>query len=315
MPVSSLDHLRPLALDLLMSIAGSALRIGLAVLGAYLALRFLRTSLGRLEILLVRAGEPTEIVPGATRKRVATLMGLVHTLALVAIWAVVVIISLGQLGLDVTPILAGAGIVGLAVGFGAQNLVRDVISGFFLVLENQVRVGDVAVVNGTGGLVEAITFRTIVLRDLAGVVHVFPHGTVNTLANMTKGWSAYVLDVGVAYKEDTDRVVAVMERVAEQLRADPRYASSMLEPIEIFGVDDFGESDITIKARLKTLPLQQWAVGREYRRRLKKAFDAEGIEIPFPHRSLYIGELTKPLPVVLQDDGAAWRKHAGHSES
>jgi small conductance mechanosensitive channel len=177
-------------------------------------------------------------------------------------------------------------------------------------------VGDVAVVNGTGGLVEAITFRTIVLRDLAGVVHVFPHGTVNTLANMTKGWSAYVLDVGVAYKEDTDRVVAVMEQVAVQLRADPRYASSMLEPIEIFGVDDFGESDVTIKARLKTLPLQQWAVGREYRRRLKKAFDAEGIEIPFPHRSLYVSEVTKPLPVVLQGDGAAWRKNdAGHSES
>jgi small conductance mechanosensitive channel len=315
MPVSSLDHLKPLVFTLLMSVAGSALRIGVAVLGGYLALRFLRTGLGRLEILLVRAGESTEIVPGATRKRVATLMGLVHTLALVAIWAVVVIISLGQLGLDVTPILAGAGIAGLAVGFGAQNLVRDVISGFFVVLENQVRVGDVAVVNGTGGLVEAITFRTIVLRDLAGVIHVFPHGTVNTLANMTKGWSAYVLDVGVAYKEDTDRVVAVMERVAEELRADPRYASSMLEPIEIFGVDDFGESDVTIKARLKTLPLQQWAVGREYRRRLKKAFDTDGIEIPFPHRSLYVGEMTKPLPVVLQGDGAApWRKEAGHSE-
>jgi small conductance mechanosensitive channel len=314
MSVSSLEHLRPLVLGLLMSIAASALRVALAVVGAYLVLRFLRTALGRLETLLIRAGEPTEIVPGATRKRVATLMGLVHTLALVTIWAVVVIISLGQLGLDITPILAGAGIAGLAVGFGAQNLVRDVISGFFVVLENQVRVGDVAVVNGTGGLVEAITFRTIVLRDLAGVVHVFPHGTVNTLANMTKGWSAYVLDIGVAYKEDTDRVVAVMERVAEELRADPRHTASILEPIEIFGVDDFGESDVTIKARLKTLPLQQWAVGREYRRRLKKAFDIEGIEIPFPHRSLYVGEMTKPLPVLLQGDGVApWTKEVGHS--
>jgi small conductance mechanosensitive channel len=314
MSVSSLEHLRPLVLGLLMSIAASALRVALAVVGAYLVLRFLRTALGRVETLLIRAGEPTEIVPGATRKRVATLMGLVHTLALVTIWAVVVIISLGQLGLDITPILAGAGIAGLAVGFGAQNLVRDVISGFFVVLENQVRVGDVAVVNGTGGLVEAITFRTIVLRDLAGVVHVFPHGTVNTLANMTKGWSAYVLDIGVAYKEDTDRVVAVMERVAEELRADPRHTASILEPIEIFGVDDFGESDVTIKARLKTLPLQQWAVGREYLRRLKKAFDAEGIEIPFPHRSLYVGEVTKPLPVVVQGDRVApWTKEVGHS--
>jgi small conductance mechanosensitive channel len=242
-------------------------------------------------------------------------MGLVQTLALIVIWTVVVIIALGQLGLDVTPILAGAGIAGLAVGFGAQNLVRDVISGFFVVLENQVRVGDVAVVNGTGGLVEAITFRTIVLRDLAGVVHVFPHGTVNTMANMTKGWSAYVLDVGVAYKEDTDRVAAVMERVATELRADPRYTASILEPIEIFGVDSFGESDVTIKARLKTRPLQQWPVGREYRRRLKKAFDAEGIEIPFPHRSLHVGEVTKPIPVVFENNGAVpWPTGSGRSD-
>jgi small conductance mechanosensitive channel len=200
--------------------------------------------------------------------------------------------SLGQLGLDITPILAGAGIAGLAVGFGAQNLVRDVISGFFMVLENQVRVGDVAVVNGTGGLVEAITFRTIVLRDLAGVVHVFPHGTVNTLANMTKEWSAYVIDVGVAYKEDTDRVVDIMRRVAEELRRDPGFGPSFLEPIEIFGVDSFRESDVTIKARLKTLPLQQWTVGREYRRRLKKAFDAEKIE------------LGKPFQLLLRDSAA-----------
>ena len=301
MPAVSLEQLTPVLLSAALSSAGAALRIGLTLLAGVVAVRFLRAGLGRLETILVRVGEATETVPGGTRKRVATLLGLVHTLALVAIWAVVVIISLGQLGLDVTPILAGAGIAGLAVGFGAQNLVRDVISGFFVVLENQVRVGDVAVVNGTGGLVEAITFRTIVLRDLAGVVHVFPHGTVTTLANMTKGWSAYVLDVGVAYKEDTDRVVAVMQRVAEELRQDQQHGAVMLEPIEIFGVDNFGESEVTIKARLKTRPLQQWTVGREYRRRLKKAFDAEGIEIPFPHRSLYIGELSRPLPIVLQE--------------
>jgi small conductance mechanosensitive channel len=218
-----------------------------------------------------------------------------------AIWAVVAVMVLGQLGLDITPILAGAGIAGLAVGFGAQNLVRDVISGFFLVLENQVRVGDVAIVNGTGGLVEAITFRTIVLRDLAGVIHVFPHGTVNTLSNMTMGWSAYVIDVGVAYKEDTDRVVEIMRRVAEEQRADPHYGAMILEPIEIFGVDAFGDSAVVIKARLKTLPLQQWNIGREYRRRLKKAFDAEGIEIPFPHRAIYMGEASKPLRILLRE--------------
>jgi small conductance mechanosensitive channel len=304
-PAGSLEHWTPLVLSAVVTMVGSVLRIGLVVVGGYLAVRFLRAGLGRLGVVLIKAGEPAETVPGATRKRVATLMSLVQTLALVVIWAVVAIIALGQLGLDVTPILAGAGIAGLAVGFGAQNLVRDVISGFFVVLENQVRVGDVAVVNGTGGLVETITFRTIVLRDLAGVVHVFPHGTVTTLANMTKGWSAYVLDVGVAYKEDPDRVVQVMQRVAEDLRQDPRHGPMMLEPIEIFGVDDFGESEMAIKARLKTVPLQQWAIGREYRRRLKKAFDAEGIEIPLPHRALYVGEATRPLPVVLQGDGSA----------
>lgn len=284
-------------------IAQAGVRIVLVVLGGYLAVRFLRVALGRLEEVLIRTGERGEPVPGATRKRVTTLIGLLLTLGLVAVWAVVAVICLDQLGFDVTPILAGAGIVGLAVGFGAQNLVRDVISGFFIVLENQVRVGDVAIVNGTGGLVEAITFRTIVLRDLAGVVHVVPNGAITTLANMTKGWSGYVLDVGVAYKEDTDRVVDVMAEVAEELRKDPALGPAILGPIEVFGVDDFRESEVTIKARLKTVPMQQWSVGREYRRRLKKAFDARGIEIPFPHRSLYVGSASGPLEVMLRPAG------------
>ncbi len=171
-------------------------------------------------------------------------------------------------------------------------------------LEDQVRVGDVAIVNGTGGLVEAITFRTIVLRDLAGVVHVFPNGTIITLSNMTKVWSGYVIDMGVAYKEDTDHVVAVMRRVAEEMREDPDFRDRILEPIEIFGVDDFADSAVVIKARLKTQPIQQWNVGREYRRRLKKAFDTDGIEIPFPHRSVYVGEATKPFQVLLKEAAA-----------
>ena len=152
-----------------------------------------------------------------------------------------------------------------------------------------------AIVNGTGGLVENITFRTITLRDLAGVVHIFPNGTVATLANMTKGWSAYVMEIGVAYKEDTDRVVAVMKEVGDELQRDPEYQPHMIEPIEVFGVDQFGESEVVIKARIKTQPITQWTVGREYRRRLKKAFDAQGIEIPFPHRTLYMGEASSPF--------------------
>jgi moderate conductance mechanosensitive channel len=295
------------------SIAKAGFRIVLVLLAGYVSVRFLRLGLERLENILVRAGERTEVVAGATRKRVTTLTGLLRTLAFVTVWAMVVVICLDQLGLDVTPILAGAGIVGLAVGFGAQNLVRDVISGFFLVLENQVRVGDVAVVNGTGGLVESITFRTIVLRDLAGVVHVIPNGTITTLANMTKGWSGYVIDVGVAYREDTDHVVEVMTEVAEDLRKDPRFAPLILEPLEVFGVDDFKESEVTIKARFKTVPIQQWTVGREYRRRLKKAFDARGIEIPFPHRSLYVGAASSPLEILLRRPAASGADADGRS--
>jgi moderate conductance mechanosensitive channel len=294
------ETLRPYLTTMAGTVAQSALRIVLVLAGAWLGLRFLRLALGRLEAALIRAGEKGEVVPGSAAKRVTTLIGMLRTLALVLLWAVAIIICLDQVGLDVTPIIAGAGILGLAVGFGAQNIVKDIISGFFLVLENQVRIGDVAIVNGTGGLVEAISFRTIVLRDLAGVVHVFPHGQVTTLANMTKEWSGYVIDVGVAYKEDTDRVIGVMKQVDEEMRSDPALGPLMLQPIEIFGVDDFKESEVVIKARLRTLPIQQWTVGREYRRRLKKAFDALGIEIPFPHRSIYMGEATKPLQVLLR---------------
>ena len=288
----------------LVNTGAAALRIGLILIAGYVGARLLRLGLGRLESALIMAGERTEAVPGAAKKRVSTLVGMLRTIALVGLWAVVVIITLEQIGLNVTPILAGAGIMGLAVGFGAQNLVRDLISGFFLVLEDQVRVGDVAIVNGTGGLVEAISFRTIVLRDLSGVVHIFPNGTINTLSNMTKVWSGYVMDVGVAYKEDTDHVVEVMRRVGDELRQDPTLGPMILEPIEIFGVDEFADSAVIIKARLKTLPIQQWGVGREYRRRLKKAFDAEGIEIPFPHRSIYVGEATKPFQVQLKEAAA-----------
>ena len=296
----SMEKLAPF----LLSTGASALRIGLILIAGYVGARLLRLGLSRLEATLIKAGERTETVPGAARKRVTTLVGMLRTIAVVGLWAVVVIITLEQIGLNITPILAGAGIIGLAVGFGAQNLVRDLISGFFMVLEDQVRVGDVAIVNGTGGLVEAISFRTIVLRDLAGVVHVFPNGTINTLSNMTKVWSGYVIDVGVAYKEDTDHVVEVMRRVADELRQDPDLGPMILEPIEIFGVDDFADSAVVIKARLKTHPIQQWNVGREYRRRLKKAFDAEGIEIPFPHLSMYVGEATKPFQVQLKEAAA-----------
>ncbi len=292
---------------LLIGLAGStaqtAGRVALVLVAGYFGARVLRTLLGQLERFLVTAGERTGALPGVTRSRVATLTSVLRTLALVTLWSLVVVICLSQLGFDVRPILAGAGIVGLAVGFGAQNLVRDVIAGFFLVLEDQVRVGDVAVVNGTGGLVETVTFRTIVLRDLAGTVHIFPNGSVTTLANMTKDWSGYVVDVEVGYREDPDRIVALMRRVAEELRQDPAHGPSIIEPIEIFGVDAFKESSVVIKARLKTRPIQQWTVGREYRRRLLLAFAAENIDVPAT-RVVQVGDAGKPFSVALMQGAA-----------
>ena len=275
----------------------ASLRLLLIGVVAYIGIRAVRFGLHRLEIFLLTIRENDDKNQLAAEKRVKTLIGLLLTICLTLVWVVAVVMGLDQIGLDITPIIASAGIVGLAVGFGAQNLVRDVINGFFMILENQVRVGDVAVVNGTGGLVEAISFRTITLRDLSGTVHIFPNGTVTTLANMSKDWSFYVMNIGVAYKEDTDRVSSVMKEVGKDLQADPEIGPNILEPIEILGVDDFGESEVVIKARLKTLPIKQWMVGREYRRRLKKAFDQQGIEIPFPHRTLYMGEASPPFLV------------------
>src|SRR3569832_2147880 len=254
------------------------LRIALILVVVWVVLIVVRSLLRRLETTLVKKGQEQGEVPTAAAKRAETLLRILR-----------------QLGIDVGPILASAGVVGLAVGFGAQNLVRDVISGFFMILENQVRVGDVAVINGTGGLVEQINFRTIVLRDNAGTVHIFPNGSITTLANMTREWSAYVFNIGVAYKVDIDRVVALMKQLGQQLREDAKFGPSMQGDIEVFGIDKFDDSAIVIQGRLKTLPIKQWDVGREYMRRLKIAFDAEGIEMPFPHRTLYFGERSKPF--------------------
>ncbi|HEX6173346.1 MAG TPA: mechanosensitive ion channel family protein [Candidatus Binatia bacterium] len=296
----SFEAYLPKLVDFGINFAQSSFRVLLIIVAALLAIKFLRLGLNRLEVILVRAREASESVPGAAAMRIRTLMSVLWTIIAGLVWFTAVLTILGQVGVNVTPILASAGVVGLAVGFGAQNLVKDFVSGFFLILENQIRVGDVAIINGTGGLVEAITFRTIVLRDQAAVVHVFPNGSINTLSNMTKDWSAYVMDIGVGYKEDTDHVIEVMRRVGGELQADPQYGSAMLEPIEIIGLDAFTDSAVIIKARLKTLPIRQWMVGREYRRRLKKAFEAENIEFPFPQRTVHVGEAKAPLTLAVK---------------
>lgn len=268
----------------------SALRLLLTLILLWIAVAAIKILLRRLEQKLVALAETRGEVPMEARKRAETLVRLLRQGVVIVVWLVGALVALREIGLEIGPILASVGVAGLAIGFGAQNLVKDVISGFFLILENQVRVGDVAVINGTGGLVEQLNFRTTVLRDLQGTVHVFPNGNIETLANLTKEWSAFVFDIGVAYKEDVDRVIPIMRRVGNEMRADNYFGPSILEDIEIFGVDDFADSAVVIKGRIKTLPIKQWEVGREYRRRLKQAFDQEGVEIPFPHRTLYFGE-------------------------
>lgn len=191
---------------------------------------------------------------------------------------------LNKFGVNVGPLLASVGFVGLALGFGAQELGRDVISGFFILLEDQIRNGVVAIINGTGGLVEKIDLRTITLRDFSGVVHTFQNGKIDTLANMTKEWSAMVMDIGIAYKEN---VIQIMKKVSQDIENDDEYRKLIIEEIEILGVDSFGASAINIKVRIKTQPISQWYVGREYRKRIKEAFDEHNIEIPFQHQTIY----------------------------
>lgn len=228
-----------------------------------------------------------EAVAREHQKRAETLVGILRKSCVIVVWVFVAMLVLMQVGVNIAPLIAGAGIVGLAVGFGSQELVRDVITGFFMLFENHVRKGDVATINGTSGLVEAIGLRTITLRDQSGTVHVFQNGKISSLANQTKEWSAMVFDISVSDKENTDDVMDVMREVGENLRADPNFSAKILEPMEVFGLNSFGEDSIVIQARLKTVPSEQWTVGREFRRRLKLAFEARGMQGPVRSRALY----------------------------
>ncbi|HUY80253.1 MAG TPA: mechanosensitive ion channel family protein [Acidobacteriaceae bacterium] len=283
------------------TLAGHLARIVVILLAAWITTRAIRQWFPRFRAHIVthmlaqRGGEDIEL-----EKRAATIGGILRKSLGVGIWILAIVMALKEAGFDIGPILAGAGILGLAVGFGAQNLVHDVISGMFMLLENQIRVNDVAVLNGTGGLVEAIHLRTTVLRGQDGTVHVFRNGAINTLSNMTFGYSYYVFDLGVAYKEDTDHVVEVLKGVADELMKEENFKRIILEPLEVLGLDKFGDSAVIIKARFKTAPIKQWTVGREMNRRIKKKFDEVGIEIPFPHTSIYFGEASKPFQLQMQ---------------
>jgi small-conductance mechanosensitive channel len=242
------------------------------------------------------------------RKRADTLSRIIAYLLGAVVVVLAVLMILTELKIPIGPILASAGIAGLAVGFGAQHLVQDVISGFFILLDDQIRVGDVVQIADKGGLVEQVNLRIVVLRDLAGNVHYIRNGQINVVTNMTKEYSRYVFDVGVAYRENVDEVIEVLRQVDEGLRNDPAFGPDILEPIEILGLDQFADSAVIVKARTKTRPIKQWGVAREFNRRLKKVFDERGIEIPFPHMTLYMGQdkagQAPPMNVVLQREAS-----------
>ena len=271
---------------------------GLRIIVIGIAMLVLLALLKRATARFRRLYEGTLPSP-AQVKRADTLTHVVGDVARVVILAVGSMMILSEVGVNLGPLLAAAGLGGLAIGFGGQSLVKDVISGFFILLEDSIRVGDVVEVAGVGGVVEEVKLRTIILRDLSGNVHVVPNGVIDKVKNMTKVYSYYLFEVGVAYREDVDEVMALLKAIAEELRADPNFTADILEPLEMLGVDQFADSAVIIKCRIKTEPSKQWRVGREMNRRIKKTFDAKGIEIPFPHQTIYWGEPKQGTPPPL----------------
>ncbi len=271
------------------------IRVGFIVVLALTAYRVLRFFTKRLQ---KEVDEPDLVRKRQREQRAQTVASLLNNVGAITITIIALLMVLGTF-IEIGPLLAGVGVLGLAVSFGAQSLVKDLISGGFMLIEGQFAVGDVVKVKDTAGLVEKITLRTIVLRDINGVVHIVPNGSVETLSNMTKSWSRAVLEIGVAYKEDADRVMEVMLEEAMKLAEDPEWEPLIVEEPTVPGIERFDDSAVTIRVMFKTLPLKQWDVARQYRRRIKRRFDDEGIEIPFPHRTLYWGEDQDPGPAGL----------------
>jgi moderate conductance mechanosensitive channel len=270
------------ALQGLGGVAASALRICGILVAAWLAIVAAQRAIRGLRIRIASRLGDREAV-----QRAETLGRVFRYLAAVIVSLIAGMLVLGELGVSVAPILGAAGVVGLAVGFGAQSLVRDYFTGFFLLVEDQIRQGDVVKLGEHAGLVEQVTLRYVQLRDYDGNVHFVPNGTITSVVNMGRGHAQAVVDIGVAYSADIDTAMALMHEVAAELRRDPAHAARILDGLEMAGVERWADSSVVIRARLKVAPLQQWTVRREYLRRLKKAFDEAGIEIPFPQLVLH----------------------------
>ncbi len=257
------------------------------LLGAWLLRALIRRLVRAAHARLIERQETAD-----DRRRMETLERVTQYIATVILVAITVMLVLSEFGISIAPILATAGVAGLAVGFGAQSLVKDYFTGFVMLIENQIRVGDVVEVAGKAGLVEELTLRYVRLRDYEGAVHFVPNGAIATVTNRSRVFAYAVMDIGVAYKEDIDKVYALMRQVAAHMRDDPDYKEKVIDDLDIAGVDQWADSAVIIRCRLKTIALEQFGVRREYLRRLKLVFDANGIEIPFPHRTVY----TMPAP-------------------
>ena len=262
-----------------------AVRITLILVLAWV----LQAAAGRL-IRLFR-GYMARRTAGDELARIETLTRVFRNVAAVVILLVAGMLVLGELGISVAPILATAGVAGIAIGFGAQSLVKNFFTGFFLLLDDQIRTGDVVEVAGKGGLVEEVTLRYVRLRDLEGHVHFVPNGDITVVTNRTREYATAVVEVGIAYREDPEEAFAVMRKVAGAMRAEPEWRDRMVADLEVLGVDKWGDSAVVLRARLRVVPpIQQWNVKREFLKRLKKAYDEAGIEIPFPHLTIYAGQ-------------------------
>jgi small-conductance mechanosensitive channel len=289
-PLSNFEYYLPFVFN--------SVRIGFVVIFAYIATVAANRLIQGLEKysvkMMIKAGGSSDF---ELQKRAQTIGGVVRKSSGILIWAVAGLMILKEMNFDVRPLLAGAGVVGVAFGFGAQSLVKDVISGLFLLMENQMRIGDVVNINGKGGLVEEINLRTTVLRGEDGAVHIFPNGSIQAVTNMTREYSYYVFSISVGYKEDTDHVIEVLRQIGNELTGEDAYRNVVLAPLEVLGVDQLGTAAVVIKARFKTQPLQQWTVGREMNRRIKKRFQEAQIEIPFPSQTI---QLAPSLPDQLR---------------
>ena len=263
-------------------VASSGMRIVLILVAAWVAASVAQRAIRMLRIRVATRFDDPEAV-----RRAETLGRVFRYLATVVITVIATMLVLAEVGISVAPILGAAGVVGLAIGFGAQSLVKDYVTGFFLLLENQIRQGDVVQLGEHSGLVEEVTLRYVRLRDYDGNVHFVPNGTVSSVVNMSRGFAQAVVDVGVGYGQDLDEAIDVMREVGAGMRADPAHAQRILDDLEIAGVERWADSAVILRARFRVKALEQWNVKREFLRRLKEGFDARGIEIPFPQLTVH----------------------------